>query len=107
MVVYIHGWGPGSTRIDIIADIEIIRIGKYESDEEFIGTSWEDNEPIEEAIWFILRCAFPSDTFWDECKTILAVCINDSASAERIRRAFAHPDRFINDFVSKGSDTGT
>jgi hypothetical protein len=96
---YIHGWGPDSTRIDTAGDFAVI--DSRLSDDDFIGTSWEDKEPIEEAIWYILGVAFPSEYRWNDCKSIRAIVVNDTKTAATIRAAFSDPDGYVKAIVNE------
>lgn len=57
-------------------------------------TTWHDDDPLAEAIWFALYNAFPIDTYFDECRSVIAICIGFPKWAAEVRSAFADPKRF-------------
>lgn len=96
---YFIGWGANSEKIDDLADWEVIADGRFEHNEDIVMTAWIDDQPIEEAIFFTFYCAFPSDKFLKDCKSVLAVCVNDSDTANKIRTVFNDVDKWINEYV--------
>ena len=62
-----------------------------QSDDSTIMTTWHNNESLEEAIWFTLNVAFPDDRFFDECRSVVAVCIGSPSWAEQIITALSNP----------------
>lgn len=60
-LVYVCVWGPDCERVHDIFDE--VHIGDGSTEPSFILMStWHNKEPLDEAIWFFLQCAFPLDT---------------------------------------------
>ncbi|MHC4405872.1 MAG: DUF7684 family protein [Planctomycetota bacterium] len=59
-----------------------------------IMTTDHRDDPIEEAIWYLLNCAQPVDPYDRDCHATIAICVNATGSAQTIRRAFRNPVEF-------------
>ena len=53
-------WGPNCERVHDIFDEVHVGDGTTEPSFTFMST-WHDDEPLEEAVWFFLQSAFPPD----------------------------------------------
>jgi hypothetical protein len=94
--VYFCCWGPGCERIHDVIDEEYARDGlSVESDDSTIMTTWHNNESLEEAIWFPLDVAFPDDRFFEECRSVVAVCIGSRSWATQITTALKNPRALV------------
>ena len=60
-LTYICVWGPDCERVHDIFDSVYIGDGSSEPQHSFMST-WHDDEPLDEALWFFLQCAFPPDS---------------------------------------------
>jgi len=58
-------------------------------------TSSHENEPLAEAIFFVLRCAYPDEGYEEDCGSTLGIAIGSPSSAAEIRDAFSNLERFI------------
>ena len=62
-------------------------------------STWHDDEPLAEAIWFMLFNAYPDDAFFDDCHSALGLSLGSSTWAAEIRRAMSDPRKFCADMV--------
>ncbi|MBX3469135.1 MAG: hypothetical protein KF878_19865 [Planctomycetes bacterium] len=85
-LVYTVAWGPGCERVHDRFDRVIEEQGRDE-----VLTTWHDDEPLEEALWFFVHAAAPPTP----CRTGLVAVVGACAEAERVARALApwHDDR--------------
>jgi hypothetical protein len=94
-------WGPDCERVhDLIDEVEVLREQAITDDESVIMTSWHHDEPLCEAIWFVLRCALPDDPYLEDCKATLAISIGSSQWATEIRSALKDPKRFSDQYMA-------
>tara|TARA_R110002072_G_scaffold302737_1_gene488160 strand:+ start:88 stop:600 length:513 start_codon:yes stop_codon:yes gene_type:complete len=94
--VYVCAWGTGCERVHDIFDETIVGDGTQESPDAFhVFTSWHDDEPLDDAIWFFLRSAFPDESVRDSCRSSLAILVGgDDERAAAVRRALTDPVEF-------------
>jgi len=84
--VYFCTWGPDCQRIHDIID-EIVAYPETTAsmpDDPVIMTSWHDYEPLAEAIYYFLNCAWPADEYEKTLKSALAVSVGSDAWAKEI-----------------------
>jgi hypothetical protein len=51
-----------------------------------IMTTWHDDEPSDDAIWFFLRTTFPDDGYFDTTRTALAIVVGAPEWAAHVER---------------------
>ena len=79
-------WGPDCERVhDVIDEVEEVREQANPDDESVIMTTWHNEEPLSEAIWYVLYSSLPDDPYISECKSTLAICIGSPEWAAQIR----------------------
>jgi hypothetical protein len=94
--VYFCCWGPGCERVHDIIDEEYSKDGlSVVANESAIMTTWHDDESLEESVWFALNAAFPDDRFFDDCKSVVAVCIGSASWATEISKALERPRALV------------
>jgi len=86
--VYFCCWGPECERVHDIID----ECDPYS--DAVIMTTWHDNVPIEEAIWYFLNCTWPDDKFQDSFNAGLAISVGSAEWARAARRAVKVPRTF-------------
>ena len=60
---YVCVWGPDCERVHDLIDEVIVKWDlDHEEELKFIMTTWHDDEPLNEATWFFLNCAWPQNT---------------------------------------------
>lgn len=91
-LAYLVAWGRDCERVhDTFDEVSIAR-------DDFVMTTWHDDEPLDEAAYFALVDA------WDEERehdTILAITAGDEALAEELRRLLCDPSRLIRDVLAR------
>jgi len=53
-----------------------------------------ENQSLADALWFAMVCAYPVEPYDREWHATLAICVNDRASSQTIRKAFVDPVNF-------------
>jgi hypothetical protein len=103
--VYFCCWGPGCERVHDIIDEEDSKDGLPVVDNEStIMTTWHDDESLEESVWFALNVASPDDRFFDDCKSVVAVCIGNAFWATETSKALERPRALVARVVDGGSN---
>ena len=77
---YFCAWGPGCERAHDIFDLQCLDI------DPVIMTTWHDDEPSDDAIWFFLRTTFPDDGYFDTTRTALAIVVGAPEWAAHVER---------------------
>lgn len=77
---YFCAWGPDCSRAHDIFDLQCLDI------DPVIMTTWHDDEPLDDAIWFFLRTTFPDDAYFDTTRTALAVVVGAPEWASHVER---------------------
>jgi hypothetical protein len=72
-------WGPDCSRVHDCFDEER---AEDEAADTVVMTTWHDDEPIDEALWYFRNNAWPSDAFKLTCTDWIAISV-DNASWER------------------------
>ena len=94
-------WGADCERVhDLVDEVEALREEANSDDPSVIMTSWHHDEPLSEAIWFVLHCALPDDPYIDDCKAMLAISIGSSEWAAQIRAALSDPKKFSDEYLA-------
>ena len=94
--VYLCAWGKDCERVHDIFDEVIVGDGTQETsaDAPLVMTTCHDREPLDSAIWFFLRCAFPDERIAD-CRSSIAIVIGgDDDRTAAVRRALNDPIEF-------------
>ena len=94
-------WGADCERVhDLIDEVEAVREQANPDDQSVIMTSWHHNEPLSEAIWFVLHCALPDDPYIEDCKITIAISVGFSEWAAQIRAALTDPKKFSDEYLA-------
>ena len=87
--IYFCCWGPDCERVhDVIDEVEVARELERELVNSVLMTSWHANEPIGEALWFALSCAYPPDCDSPDVAPVVLLAIGEPVGVE-LRRALA------------------
>ena len=92
--VYFCTWGPGCEAVHDAIDEEIIGEFASDLDSEHILTTWHEDDPLSDAIWVSLYVTWPADSFFDDCRSVLAVTVASPEWAAEIESAFADTTSF-------------
>ena len=90
--VYVCAWGPGCERLHDMCDEE--REALPEPSEAVVMTTWHDNEPLTEVLWFVLTTT-PDEAHEPDCTTTVGISIGSRKWASEIRDAFSRPSEFV------------
>lgn len=69
-------WGPDCSRVHDQFDLER---DPNETDGRVVTTTWHDDEPLSEAVWYFAFNARPSDDFEEDCKDWVALSVGSEA----------------------------
>lgn len=94
--VYICCWGADCSRVHDLFDLVDL---ERAPNGPWVMSTWHENEPLAEAIWFSLFNAYPDDAFFDGCRSTLGLSLGSSTWAAEIRQAFSDPRKFNKDVV--------
>ena len=64
--------GPGCERAHDLFDQECLCTPAV------IMTTWHDDEPLDEAIWYFLRTSFPDDAYWHTSGSAVAIVVGNA-----------------------------
>lgn len=94
--VYVCPWGEECGWLHDVFDQAFIRaVPEERRDEEFVMTSWHDDEPLDETLWFAVFAAYNDPGV----KSVVAV--TSPAYAEQIERRFADVEQLSRDVVGE------
>jgi hypothetical protein len=92
---YFCAWGQECQIAHLAFDLACC---EFETDNEHvILTTDHSKESVEDAIWFTLVCAYPVDPYDQEWRATIAICVNDKAASQTVRKAFTDPATFSED----------
>ncbi len=98
--VYVCAWGPDCERVHDIVDEVSVELDLETGSESTIMTTQHDREPLDEALFFLLRCAIPDEKFHDTCRSSLGIAVGNDEWAERIRSCLAKPEEFLDELLA-------
>jgi hypothetical protein len=84
-MVYACVWGPDCESVHDSIDRPIFRRQPEGTDGNVIMTTWHAEDPIREAVWFFLNCAWPADNYVDTCSDWVAAVIGNPAWEAEVR----------------------
>ena len=93
--VYICAWGPDCERVHDICDEEEVGPNPGPSLDRVVMTTWHQDEPLSEALLFVLMSTWPDAPYEEGCAATLGIAIGSPLWAAEIRKAFADPKRFV------------
>ena len=94
--VYLCTWGSGCKKVHDIADAVSVAANPGPADDSVVMTTSHEDETLDDALWFFLRCTFPDQPYEDSCRAAVAVLIGGNADhpLSRIRHALTDTGRF-------------
>jgi hypothetical protein len=84
-MVYACVWRPDCERVHDTIDQAIIQRNPDETNGNVVMTTWHDKDPISEAVWFFLNCAWPADDYVHTCSDWIAAVIGNPAWEAEVR----------------------
>src|SRR5262249_25814601 len=89
--VYVCCWGPDCERVHDRFDMAELAL---RPDGPWAMSTWHSDEPLAEALWFLLSCAAPEDAYFEGCRAALGVTVGSPAWASEVRAALSSPAEF-------------
>jgi len=86
---YVCCWGPDCSRFHDAFDEADLEMNGESSDDRILMTTWHENEPLEETLWFAVHSTFPSPFYESSTRAVLAVAIGSRAWATQIQTYLA------------------
>jgi hypothetical protein len=71
--------------VEDIFDKAIIERHPNETGKSVVITTCHNKEPLSEAVWFFLNCAWPADDYVDTCSDWIAAVIGNPAWEAEVR----------------------
>lgn len=102
--VSISCWGNHCERVHEILNDTIVGTGESSPYSSSTMTTWHARESFEEALWYALFVAQPTDQFESTCRDSLVLLIDQSENADRARLVLEDPSRFSAEMLSKGRE---
>jgi hypothetical protein len=103
--VYLCAWGPDCERVhDVFDDVLLQKSIDGEasfSRERIVMTTWHDEEPLDEALYYALFESIPAMDYFDSCHAVLSICVGQPEWADEVRRLLAEPSHLIADVLSR------
>ncbi len=97
--VYFVCWGPDCERVhDIVDEITSAPESGFPED-SCIMTTWHAQEPLPEALWFLLASASPDQYYDSTCRATLAISIGSDEWSDEIAEAMENPGGFMANVV--------
>ncbi len=95
---YFVCWGPGCERAHDLIDDVTLMVTPPEPDHSIIPSTWHADELLTEALFFLLRMAWPDPAYQASCNSILAISIGNSDIDNTIIEALSKPEHFLAKF---------
>ena len=92
---YFCAWGPDCSRAHDIFDLQCLDA------DPVIMTTWHDNEPLDEALWFFVRLSYPDDAYFDTTRTGLAIVVGDAEWTAHVERRLRDIPSLVADVVQE------
>jgi hypothetical protein len=77
-------WGPDCSRVHDQLDLER---DPDEADDRTVMTTWHDDEPLSQAVWYFDYCAFVDTQFEHDCTDWVAISVGNEDWEREIRRS--------------------
>lgn len=92
---YFVCWGPGCERAhDLIDDVTLV-LEPPVPDDSVIMTTWHADQPLDEALFFLLCAAWPDPAYEDSTGCIVAISVRSAEYHAQIRTALSNPSEFV------------
>jgi hypothetical protein len=96
--VYVCCWGPDCERVhDLFDQAEL----ELRPDGPIAISTWHSDEPLSEALWFMLFNADPDPAYFEGCRAGVGITIGSPAWAAEVREAFSDSGSFSKRVLSK------
>ena len=92
-------WGTDCERVHDLFDkamVELLPDGPH------VMTTWHDDEPLDDALWFAMFNSYPDPELFDSCRSMIGISIGSKEWATEIRAAMSDPRAFSARVVGSG-----
>jgi hypothetical protein len=89
--VFVCSWGPDCERVHDLVDQVDAGLNPNATDDSVVLTTWHSDEPLDEALWFLLNAASPAEDYVKECRAALIITMGSPAWSSAARSALAPP----------------
>ena len=96
---YLCAWGPDCSRVHDVFDITIVRRKIEQGIDYPVPTSWHSKESLDEALWFVLICAYPDDRYAETCNCTLIITVGNADWTQQVQRRLANLGQLTLDVV--------
>ncbi|MCI0342695.1 MAG: hypothetical protein L0216_16405 [Planctomycetales bacterium] len=90
-MVYLCAWGPDCERVHDLFDKVCADVAPPPDDGNVIMTTWHDDEPLAEALYFALENAHAAADYLETCRAVVAVSVGSVDWDRDIRHWMAAP----------------
>ena len=90
---YVCAWGNDCERLHDYVDCIIVDPHSSSSRALEVITTWHARDPLLGALWFVMFCACPADTFAEQCLACVLVVIGSTEYEAQLRGAALSMDR--------------
>lgn len=89
-LTYLCAWGPDCNRVHDIFDRIIVSLEEMAESpfQKLIMTTWHDDEPLSEAVWFLQFCAWPAEAQKPTDFDCIGISVSNSLWCNKIKEAF-------------------
>ncbi len=90
---YLCCWGAACERVHDLFDSEWVENGFDDQSDDTIMTTWHTDDTLDEFIYFSLRHTEPTCKYQNDCRSVVALVIDDAAHVSTIQDVFADPSQ--------------
>lgn len=106
--VYLCAWGTACERVHDVFDESAAGAAQAEDDDSVVMTTWHAEEPLEEAIWFFLRCTSPDGRYAASSGSSVCIVIGDRGEwVATIQEALLQPIQFAKSIEDREQNEAT
>ncbi|MBZ5596979.1 MAG: hypothetical protein LAN83_01545 [Acidobacteriia bacterium] len=84
-LVCLCAWGPDCERVHDLFDAADDEIHPCSTYEDFVMTTWQSRDTLEEALWYFVRCGMISDKYEMKCKDWIIAPIENPEWEQEVR----------------------
>ena len=85
-LAYLCAWGPDCERVHDLFDLAEAELELDVPSDSVVMTTWHADEPLEEALWFFVNCAFPDELYAETRTAGVAVTVSNPDWAATVSR---------------------
>jgi len=90
--VFVCTWGPDCERVHDLVDQVDMELNPSSTVDSVVLTTWHADEPLSEALWFLLNAASPAENYLGDCRSALVITMGSSSWPGEVRSALSPPE---------------